>query len=189
MLCMLCILSTLLNLNVLLQREHPDEPVAVKIIGREAGEKWKAMSLEEKEPYETLSTASKQEYARMKQLTPAERIMLLAAQAMNHTVRSSYSHPCPHRGPLCSPPLFPLGSPMQFTPVLSRVLIQSPLFSPGSVIQSPLFFLGSLTWSSLQGPLYRYPCSVPRLPFPCITFVPALISKHTVYSNIHPFRM
>ena len=69
-----------------MQREHPDEPVAVKIIGKEAGEKWKAMSPEEKEPYETLSTASKQEYARMKQLTPAERIMLLAAQAMNHNV-------------------------------------------------------------------------------------------------------
>lgn len=69
-----------------MQRDHPEEPVAVKIIGKEAGEKWKAMSMEEKEPYETLSTASKQEYARMKQLTPAERIMVLAAQAMNHTV-------------------------------------------------------------------------------------------------------
>ena len=69
-----------------MQRDHPDEPVAVKIIGKEAGEKWKSMSMEEKEPYETLSTASKQEYARMKQLTPAERVMLLAAQAMHHPV-------------------------------------------------------------------------------------------------------
>ena len=71
----------------LLQRDHPDEPVAVKVIGREAGEKWKNMSVAEKEPYETLSNASKAEYARMKQLTPAERIMVLAAQAMHHPVR------------------------------------------------------------------------------------------------------
>lgn len=54
------------------------------------------MSPEDKEPYETLSTASKQEYARMKQLTPAERIMMLAAQAMNHTVsRHMLSKPSP----------------------------------------------------------------------------------------------
>ena len=71
-----------------LQRDHPDEPVAVKVIGREAGEKWKNMSVAEKEPYETLSNASKAEYARMKQLTPAERIMVLAAQAMHHPVRA-----------------------------------------------------------------------------------------------------
>jgi len=70
-----------------LQREHPDEATAVKIIGREAGERWKNMSNENKEPYETQSNASKAEYARMKLLTPAERIMVLAAQAMNHPVR------------------------------------------------------------------------------------------------------
>ena len=70
-----------------LQKDHPDEPVAVKVIGREAGERWKAMSSEEKEPYELLSTGSKAEYARLKQLTPAERIMVLAAQAMHHPVR------------------------------------------------------------------------------------------------------
>ena len=77
-----------------LQRDHPDEPVAVKVIGREAGEKWKNMSVAEKEPYETLSNASKAEYARMKQLTPAERIMVLAAQAMHHPVSALHiSHP------------------------------------------------------------------------------------------------
>ena len=59
----------------------------MKVIGREAGERWKAMSSEEKEPYELLSTDSKAEYARLKQLTPAERIMVLAAQAMHHPVR------------------------------------------------------------------------------------------------------
>ncbi|DBA70695.1 TPA: hypothetical protein ACH3X2_012071 [Trebouxia sp. C0005] len=66
------------------KREHPDEATAVKIIGREAGERWKNMSNEDKEPYETQSNASKAEYARMKLLTPAERIMVLAAQAMHH---------------------------------------------------------------------------------------------------------
>ncbi len=45
------------------------------------------MSNEDKEPYETQSNASKAEYARMKLLTPAERIMVLAAQAMHHPVR------------------------------------------------------------------------------------------------------
>ena len=69
------------------QKEHPDEAVAVKVIGREAGERWKAMSSEDKEPYELLSNASKAEYARLKQLTPAERIMVLAAQAMHDPVR------------------------------------------------------------------------------------------------------
>ncbi len=44
------------------------------------------MSNEDKEPYETQSNASKAEYARMKLLTPAERIMVLAAQAMHHPV-------------------------------------------------------------------------------------------------------
>ena len=77
----------LLNALPGVQREHPDEAVAVKIIGREAGERWKSMSNEDKEPYETLSNASKAEYARMKQLTPAERIMVLAAQAMHQPVR------------------------------------------------------------------------------------------------------
>ncbi|KAL0044112.1 hypothetical protein WJX82_010449 [Trebouxia sp. C0006] len=66
------------------KREQPDEATAVKIIGREAGERWKNMSNEDKEPYETQSNASKAEYARMKLLTPAERIMVLAAQAMHH---------------------------------------------------------------------------------------------------------
>ena len=66
--------------------------MAVKIIGREAGESWKNMSAEQKEPYETLSTASKAEYARMKLLTPAERIMVLAAQAMHHPVSFSCAH-------------------------------------------------------------------------------------------------
>lgn len=78
-----------------LQKDHPDEATAVKVIGREAGERWKAMSLEDKEPYELLSTASKAEYARMKQLSPAERIMVLAAQAMHHTVRCMFhGHAC-----------------------------------------------------------------------------------------------
>jgi len=45
------------------------------------------MSNEAKEPYETQSNASKAEYARMKQLSPAERIMVLAAKAMHHPVR------------------------------------------------------------------------------------------------------
>lgn len=57
----------------------------MKVIGREAGEKWKAMSAEDKEPYELLSTASKAEYARMKQLSPAERIMVPATYAMHHS--------------------------------------------------------------------------------------------------------
>ena len=64
----------------------------MKIIGREAGERWKSMSSEDKEPYETLSNASKAEYARMKQLTPAERIMVLAAQAMHQPVRCICEH-------------------------------------------------------------------------------------------------
>ena len=83
---------TLLNALPGVQREHPDEAVAVKIIGREAGERWKSMSNEDKEPYETLSSASKAEYARMKQLTPAERIMVLAAQAMHQPVRCIYAY-------------------------------------------------------------------------------------------------
>ena len=74
-----------------LQKDHPDEATAVKVIGREAGERWKAMSAEDKEPYELLSTASKAEYARMKQLSPAERIMVLAAQAMHHPVRCMFA--------------------------------------------------------------------------------------------------
>lgn len=63
----------------------------MKVIGREAGEKWKSMSAEDKEPYELLSTASKAEYARMKQLSPAERIMVLATQAMHDPVRCMFA--------------------------------------------------------------------------------------------------
>ena len=56
------------------------------------------MSSEDKEPYETQSNASKAEYARMKLLTPAERIMVLAAQAMHHPVRCIFAcmHFCLH---------------------------------------------------------------------------------------------
>ena len=85
-----------------LQKDHPDEATAVKVIGREAGEKWKSLSAEEKEPYELLSTASKAEYARMKQLSPAERIMVLATQAMHHPVRCMFAWrlaQCTGKGP------------------------------------------------------------------------------------------
>lgn len=74
------------------QKDHPDEATAVKVIGREAGEKWKAMSAEDKEPYELLSTASKAEYARMKQLSPAERIMVLATHAMHPSIRCMFAY-------------------------------------------------------------------------------------------------
>ena len=63
----------------------------MKVIGREAGEKWKSMSAEDKEPYELLSTASKAEYARMKQLSPAERIMVMPTQAMHHPERCMFA--------------------------------------------------------------------------------------------------
>jgi hypothetical protein len=52
------------------------------VIGKAAGAKWKSMSPEEKLPYENMSTASKAEYARLKTLTPAERVMVAAAARM-----------------------------------------------------------------------------------------------------------
>ena len=72
------------------------------------------MSSEDKEPYETQSNASKAEYARMKLLTPAERIMVLAAQAMHHPVRCIFA--CMHFGlhafwPVCMHTQFNVTSP------------------------------------------------------------------------------
>ena len=52
------------------------------------------MTPAEKEPYETLSNDSKAEYARLKQLTPAERIMVMAAQALHHPVSSLLCRAC-----------------------------------------------------------------------------------------------
>lgn len=59
---------------------HPDQHLQVSEMGRLAGEKWKTMTEEEKLPYVRLSAASKEEYARMKTLTPEERIMFEVGQ-------------------------------------------------------------------------------------------------------------
>jgi len=61
---------------------HPGEPTAVSVIGKAAGARWKEMTPEQKLPYENMSTASKAEYARLKTLTPAERVMVAAAARM-----------------------------------------------------------------------------------------------------------
>ncbi|KAL3152984.1 hypothetical protein ABBQ38_012012 [Trebouxia sp. C0009 RCD-2024] len=94
----------LADFRELYKKDHPDEATAVKVIGREAGERWKAMSLEDKEPYELLSTASKAEYARMKQLSPAERIMdgslIVPAylDGLGHSQHGMVSHLNAHMG-------------------------------------------------------------------------------------------
>lgn len=70
------------NCFVFLQAAHPGEPTAVSVIGKAAGARWKEMTPEQKLPYENMSTASKAEYARLKTLTPAERVMVAAAARM-----------------------------------------------------------------------------------------------------------
>ncbi|KAK9851540.1 hypothetical protein WJX84_008439 [Apatococcus fuscideae] len=55
------------------KREHPGEPVAVKVIGKAAGDQWRDMSAEAREPYEQKSTENKKSYALLKTLTPQER--------------------------------------------------------------------------------------------------------------------
>jgi len=64
------------------KEQHKGEVIPVSVVGKAAGEKWKQLTPEERRPYEDLSTASKNEYARMKMLTPAERMMVAAAARM-----------------------------------------------------------------------------------------------------------
>jgi hypothetical protein len=54
-------------------------------MGRMAGDRWAQMNAREREPYERLSTASKAEYARMKMLTPAQRIVAAGAAGVAAT--------------------------------------------------------------------------------------------------------
>ena len=56
-----------------MQRDHPGEPVAVKVIGKAAGDQWRDMSAEAREPYEQKSTENKKSYALLKTLTPQVR--------------------------------------------------------------------------------------------------------------------
>lgn len=63
------------------KKEHP-ENTSVAVVGKAAGEEWKRMPAEEKAPYVEMSAASKAEYARLKTLTPAERVMVAAAARM-----------------------------------------------------------------------------------------------------------
>lgn len=51
----------------------------MSVMGRLAGDRWAALSDREREPYEQLSAASKVKYARMKMLTPEQRILAAAA--------------------------------------------------------------------------------------------------------------
>ncbi|XP_075263971.1 high mobility group-T protein-like [Convolutriloba macropyga] len=64
------------------KEQHKGEVISVSVVGKAAGEKWKQLTPEEKKPYEDMSSASKSEYARMKMLTPAERVMVAAAATM-----------------------------------------------------------------------------------------------------------
>ncbi len=93
------------------------------------------MSNEDKEPYETQSNASKAEYARMKLLTPAERIMVLAAQAMHHPVRYICACLRAYREDKTTPfgvyyvhtQLIVTNQRLQYMPTLQHKLVHSPL--------------------------------------------------------------
>ncbi|KAK9813100.1 hypothetical protein WJX72_009043 [[Myrmecia] bisecta] len=65
------------------KEQHPGDAPPVKIIGSLAGVRWRAMSAEQRAPYDDRSSQSKAEYARMKRLTPEERVMVAAAAAMS----------------------------------------------------------------------------------------------------------
>ncbi|KAK9846121.1 hypothetical protein WJX84_002860 [Apatococcus fuscideae] len=66
------------------KKEHPGEPVAVKVIGKAAGDQWRDMGAEAREPYEQKSTENKKSYALMKTLTPQERCDYTLAVEQGH---------------------------------------------------------------------------------------------------------
>ena len=54
------------------------EVKGIKDMSKEAGAKWRDMDKSEKEPYEEKAKAAKQEYNRLKEMTPEERIQATA---------------------------------------------------------------------------------------------------------------
>merc|ERR1712144_125934 len=50
------------------------EVKGIKEMSREAGEKWRSMDQEDKEPYEMKAKAAKAEYNKLKAMTPEERV-------------------------------------------------------------------------------------------------------------------
>uniref|UniRef100_A0A7S3E0H9 HMG box domain-containing protein n=1 Tax=Chloropicon laureae TaxID=464258 RepID=A0A7S3E0H9_9CHLO len=59
------------------KQKHPDVK-GIKEMSREAGIKWRAMSQQDKEPFESKAKAAKEQYIRLKDMTPEERIRATA---------------------------------------------------------------------------------------------------------------
>ena len=58
--------------ETLRQKKSDGKPLEVKEISKKAGEKWRAMSAEERAPYETLSCEAKAKYQMLRKLTASE---------------------------------------------------------------------------------------------------------------------
>ncbi|CAD7703461.1 unnamed protein product [Ostreobium quekettii] len=96
------------------KREHPGDQPQVALMGKLAGDKWKSMTPEERAPYEQMSSASKEQYKRLKSMTPDQRMAVAATVAMqalpsagpSSVIGPGSSEPTPTPAP--PPPPYPV---------------------------------------------------------------------------------
>lgn len=80
-----------------MQIQNPGQVMIVKEMSKVAGEKWKNMTIEERRPYEELSSKSKSEYALLKTLTPDQRLSyhenggIVVSPIMPHNTYSTWN--------------------------------------------------------------------------------------------------